>query len=104
MRTRQGDIDLTEESAAPAQREVSVGLLALNAQSDLLEQCAQQFLAIPIARGGRRPHTVEILAEGEDRGAFLVREGMGSRVFATRELCFGGFEFLQSAFPLRFES
>src|SRR5207249_7858248 len=104
VRARQGNIDLTEESAAPAQHHMSVGLLALDAQSDLLEQRAQQFFAIPIARRRRRPDAVKILAEREDRVAFVAGEGTRSRVFSIRELCFGGLRLAQSAFPLCFES
>ena len=83
---------------------MSIGLLALNTQSDLLEERTQQFLAIPIARRGRRPDTFEILAKREDRVAFLAAEGTRSRMFSIRELCFGGFQFSKSTFPLRFES
>src|SRR5208282_3132318 len=104
VRARQGNVDLARESATPAQHQVGVGLLALNAQSDLLEQRAQQFLAIPIARRGHRPDALEILAEREDRVALLAREGMRSRMLSIRELYFGGLQFPQSAFPLRFES
>lgn len=45
----------------------------------------------------------EIFAEREDRVAFLAREGTRSRVLSTREFFFGGLQFLQSVFPLRFE-
>ena len=73
VRARQGNIKLAQESAAPAQHQVGIGLLALNTQGDLLEQRTQQFLAVPIARRGRRPDAFEILAEREDRVAFARR-------------------------------
>ncbi len=101
---RQGNIKLAQEPAAPAQHQVGVGFLALNTQGDLFEQRTQQFFAVPIARRGRRPDAFEILAEREDRITFFAPEGTSSRVFSIRELCFGGLQFAQSAFPLRFES
>src|SRR5512134_366928 len=104
VRARQGNIKLAQESAAPAQHQVGVRLLALNTEGDLLEQRTQQFLAVPIARGRRRPEAFEILTEREDRVALLAAEGTSLRVLSIRELCFGRLQFPQSAFPLRFES
>jgi len=104
VRARQGNIKLAEQSAAPAQRQMSVGLLALNTEGDLLEQRTQQFLAVPIAGAGRSPHAFEILAQREDRVALLTAEGARSRVFSIGELRFGGLQLPQRAFPLRFES
>jgi len=100
MRARQRNIDLGEESAAPMQRQMRVVLLTLHFQRNIVEQRAQQLLAIAITRGVRRPDTLEIFAEREDRVAFLARDGAWSRVLSFGELVFSGLQFLQSVLPL----
>ena len=103
MRARQRYVDLAQEAATPAQRQMSVGLGARDLQGDILEQRAQQFLAIAIACRGSRPDAFEIFAEGEDRLAFFACERSGARALSIGELSFGGLELLQGAFPLGFE-
>jgi len=70
-RTRQCYVELAQQTAAPAQREVRIKVLAIDRHDDFLEQRAQQLFAVPIGRGGPRPHGVKIFAEGNDRGAIF---------------------------------
>src|SRR6516225_3021448 len=72
MRVRQRNINFAEESAAPAQCQVSVVFIALDPQSDILEQRAEQLLAIAVARRGSEPDTLEVFTECKDRVAFFV--------------------------------
>ena len=63
MRARQWDVDFAEESTAPTQRQVSVVFIALDFQSDIVEQRPEQLLAITIARRGSEPDTLEVFTE-----------------------------------------
>ena len=103
MRARQRYVDLAQEAATPAQRQMSVGLCARDRQGDIIEQRAQQLLAIAIACRGSIPDAFEIFAEGEDRLAFFACERSGATALSIGELSFGGLELLQGAFPLGFE-
>ncbi len=49
---RQTEIELGDQAASPAQHQMGAGLLTLHSDDDLLEQGAQQLLAVPV-RGGR---------------------------------------------------
>ena len=104
MRVWQWDINFAEESAAPTQRQVSVIFIALDSQGDILEQRAEQLLAIAITRGGSEPDTLEVFTECKDRVTFFARKRARSCVFAIRELGFGRLQFLQGAFPFCFKS
>ena len=72
MRVRQRNINFAEESAAPAQRQVSVVFIALDSLGDILEQRAEQLLAIAVARRGSEPDTLEVFTECKDHVVFLV--------------------------------
>ena len=69
MRVRQWDINFTEETAAPTQRQMSVVFIALDSQGDIVEQRAEQLLAIAIARRGSEPDTLKVFTECKDRCA-----------------------------------
>ncbi|MGY3538001.1 hypothetical protein ACVIIY_002221 [Bradyrhizobium sp. USDA 4515] len=74
MRVRQRDINFTEETAAPTQRQVIIVFIALDSQGDIVEQRAEQLFAIAIARHGSEPDTLEVFTECKDRVAFFVRK------------------------------
>src|ERR1700674_4582529 len=104
MRARQRHIDLAHQPAAPAQRQMCIGLLALDTQDYFLEQRAQQLLAITVGRRCGGPDGIEILTEREDGASLLGRERARSRALALLKFCFGGLQFPQGIFPLRFKS
>ncbi|WP_456828356.1 hypothetical protein [Bradyrhizobium sp. USDA 4518] len=83
---------------------MSVVFIALDSQGDIVEQRAEQLLAIAIARRGSEPDTLEVFTECKDRVAFFVRKRARSGMFAVREFGFGSLQFQQSAFPFCFES
>jgi hypothetical protein len=71
-----------------------------HADADLVQQGAQQLLAVLVAGGGRRPHPGEVVTEGED-GPFLVRgQGFRARGRAAGQFLLGVGQLLQQGVPL----
>ena len=73
----QGDGELGQRPTTPAQRQLGALGLTLDADDHLVEQGAQQFLAVTVCGGGRVPHRRDVGTQREDRG-FLLR-GKGFR-------------------------
>ena len=76
-RARQRQIDLIDRTAFPAQREARRGLVALDLDDDLFEQCPQQLL--PVTRRGRCgvPNGSQIGSEREQTVALVLGERPG---------------------------
>jgi hypothetical protein len=76
--------------APPFQRSTSWGLavwlVALEADVDLLEQGAEQLLAVLVGGAGRGPYAVEVVTEGKDRLFLLRGKGLRACGFASGEL------------------
>lgn len=97
-RARQRHVELAQQTAAPAHREVRVELLSLDRHEDFLEQSAQRLFAVTVGGGGRGPDCVEILTECKHRGALLRRQHEWPRVFATYQFALCGLEFCARRF------
>jgi hypothetical protein len=50
------DDQLGAGPAAPAQAQLGSPVLSVDVDAYLFDQCAQEFLAVPVGDGGRRPH------------------------------------------------
>ena len=79
-------------------------VVAVHADVDLLEQGAQQLLAVLVGGGRRRPHPVEVVAEGEDGLLLLRREGFRARGLSAGEFGLGVGQLLQRGVPLGFQA
>ena len=96
----QQDINFAKESAAPAERQMSVVSVALDSQGDILEQRTEQLLAITVACRGSEPDTLEIFTECKDLVAFFACKRVRSCVLAVRKLGLGGLQLYKSVFDL----
>jgi hypothetical protein len=103
-RARQGEIDLAERAALPAQREMGRGLVALDLDDDFFEERAQQLLAVARRGRGRLPDGGEIGPEREEAVALCLRDHPRPLPFAALEIGLGGFELPQALFPIAFEA
>jgi len=83
MRVWQWNIDFAEASPTPAQCQMSVVFIALDSQGDIIEQCAQQLLAIAVARRRSKPDLLEVFTECKDFVVLFARKRSRSRVFAV---------------------
>jgi hypothetical protein len=73
------DGQLADRPAFPPQHQIGVSCVVVTADGDVdfVQQGAQQLLAVFIGGGVRIPDLTEVVAEGEDRGAFLRRQRFG---------------------------
>ena len=71
----QCELELADETAEPAQRQVRLLLVPIHVDDDLLDQGAQQLLAVAVGGGRRRPDTLEVGSQGQDGCALLSAEG-----------------------------
>ena len=94
--------------APPFQRSTSsalgVGVVAVHADVDLVEQAAQQPFSVLVGGGRCRPHGGEIVAEREDGCFLLGGQGFRSCCFAAGEFGLGVGEGLQRGVPLGLQS
>ena len=67
-----GDGQLADRPAFPAQHQVGVSgvVVAVDGDVDFVQQGAQQLLAVLVGGGRRVPDGLQVIAEGQDRGAF----------------------------------
>ena len=74
---------LADRAALPAQQQVgsTLGGVAVDGDVDLLQQGAQQLLAVLVGGGRRRPDLVEVVAEAQDRGALVGSQCLGPGCF-----------------------
>jgi hypothetical protein len=72
----------------------------------MLTSSSRVCRAVTVAVGGarRRPHGIEIAAEGEHSGAFVGAERLGAGGFAAGQLGFSGGESGQRALPAVFQA
>jgi hypothetical protein len=84
----QGDIEFGEEATAPPEGEMRLVLRLVDRDDDFLEECAQQFLAIAIGRGGCRPHALQIMTQRENRLTLVGLQHPRALLLATREFGF----------------
>jgi hypothetical protein len=82
---------------------VCIRCFCVQCNDHVLDQGAQQLFAIAV--GGRRriPHTCEIGAEGQDRGAFRGAERPRALLLPTRQLALRSGELVQTRVPLGLE-
>ena len=67
------DGELGDRAAFPADRDGRAALLALDVEDDLLDQAAQQLLAVAVGGARRGPHAAEVCAERQQLLALLRR-------------------------------
>ena len=91
LRAAQRDGQLADRAAFPPQDQAGVRVRVVAAGGDvhLLQQGAQQLLAVLIGGGRRVPDLAEVVAEGQDRGPLGRGEGLGPGGLAAGELGFG---------------
>jgi hypothetical protein len=100
----QRDVEFAEKATAPPQREMRLMLGLVDRDDDLLEQCAQQFLAIAIGRGRCRPYAFQITSQRQN-GLTLVRlQHPRALSLAAREFGFRGMEHLEASLPFGFKA
>ena len=83
---RQREVDLIERAALPAQGEVGGRLVAIDLDRDVLDEGAQQFLAVARRGRGRVPDDRVIGTKREKAVAFGLREDRQTFPFAGLEL------------------
>ncbi|MER9560287.1 hypothetical protein NKI92_34225 [Mesorhizobium sp. M0323] len=73
-RARQSDGEAAQRAALPAQDEMRCCLVAVDMEGDLLDECAQQLLAVARRRGGCVPDACQIGPEGDEVLPLLGRQ------------------------------
>lgn len=73
----------------PAQDQVGFSLIGKNIDFYFLDDTAQEFLSIPVRRGGRVPNPFQLTARGADLLALRVRELLALLALFAREFGFG---------------
>src|SRR5262249_15439362 len=79
-------------------------VVAVDGDVDLVQQGAQQLFAVLVGGGGRVPDGLQIIAEGEDRGALGGGEGCRAGGLAAGELGFGGGQVGERFLPGGFQA
>src|SRR5918995_1148236 len=83
------------------QRSVTVARrCSRDVEDDLLDQAAQQLLAVAVGGGGRRPDAPEVCAEPKQLLALDGGEGAGALALAQLELGLGGGQRGQPLLPV----
>ncbi|MBF0327479.1 MAG: hypothetical protein HQL42_20860, partial [Alphaproteobacteria bacterium] len=85
QRDRQGH-DLT---ATPADGQDRPVFGPFHGDGHVLQQGAQQFLAVAVGRGRRRPDGGQVAAEGQERGAFGIAQACRPLPVAALQVRFG---------------
>src|SRR5499427_3708728 len=103
-RARQGEVDLVERAALPAQREMGGRLVAIDLDRDVFDEGAQQLL--PVARRGRWrvPDGGEIGSECEQTITLGLRDHPRSLFFAAFQLDLGRLKCAQALLPVAFKA
>src|SRR6266545_679876 len=83
------DDQLAGVAAAPAQQQPGAGGVAVDGDDDLLEQGAQQLLAVPVGGGRRLPHQAHVAAQGGDGGPLGGGQRLGAALLAAGQLGLG---------------
>ena len=84
------DGELGDRAAAPADRQRRAALLARDVEDHLLDQAAQQLLAVAVGGRRRGPHAAEVGAKPEQLLALGRGERARALVLAQGELGLGG--------------
>ena len=100
----QGQVDLGECAAFPAQGEMGRGLVALDLDDHLLDQRANQLLPVARCGGDRRPDRREVRTERTDTAALLAREHARALILATCEFCLRRLERIEALLPCTLET
>ena len=101
-----GDGQLGDRPAFPAQDQVSVPAVVVAVHGDvhLVQQGAQQLLAVLIGGGRRVPDGLQVVAEGQDRGALGGGERGGAGCLAAGQLGLGGGQLGEGFLPGGFQA
>jgi hypothetical protein len=83
------DGQLAGLAAAPAQQQPGAGGVAVDGDDNLLQQGAQQLLAVPVGGGRRLPHQADVAAQGSDGGPLGGGQGLGAALLAAGQLGLG---------------
>src|SRR5918996_1277464 len=86
--------------AAQLDEQLGPLVLLVYVDADVLEQRAQQLLAVPVAGGGRGPHPPDVRAERGQRGAFVVGGRRGPRRLPPCQFGFGVGQRGELGFPV----
>jgi hypothetical protein len=70
---------LADRAAFPPQQQVrpALGVVAADVDGDFLQQSAQQLLAVLVGGGRCCPYLFQVVAQGQDGGAFGGGQGLG---------------------------
>jgi hypothetical protein len=79
-------------------------VIAVHGDVHLIEQGAQQLLVVLVAGGGGVPDGLQVVAEGQDRGALGGGERGGAGGLAAGQLGLGGGQFGECLFPGGFQA
>jgi len=106
LRAAQRHGQLADSAAFPPQHQAGVRVRVIAAEGDVhfVGQGAQQLLAVLVGGGRRVSDSVEVVAEGEDRGPFLPGEAFGAGGLATGELGIGIGVLAEGLLPLGFQA
>ena len=106
LRAAQRHGQLGDRAAFPPQDQagVRVGVVAAGGDVHLLQQGAQQLLAVLIGGGGRVLHLAQVVAQGQDRVPLGRGKGRRPGGLAAGELGFGVGELLQGGVPFGFQA
>jgi hypothetical protein len=100
---RQIDGKLGDQAAAPTQGQVGLGSGAFDADDDFLDDGAQQLLAVAIRGARRRPHELQVAAEGGEALPLLGAQGARALLLASGKLGLSRGELAQALLPLLFQ-
>jgi hypothetical protein len=103
-RTRQRYVELGEETAMPAHREMSFFVVAFDIQEDLFDKRPQKLLSVAIGCGWSGPYLINISAQRQNGGTLLGGDGNGRALLPTCEIGFRGTHLLQTLFPFCLEA
>ena len=101
------DGQLGDRAAFPAQQQVGAafGVVAADGDVDLVQQGAQQLLAVLVGGGGRVPDLVQVVAEGQDRvPCSAAVRAAGRCCLAAGQLVPASASCLQRGVPLGFQA
>ena len=101
LRAAQRHGQLGDRAAFPPQDQagVQVGVVAAGGDVHLLQQGAQQLLAVLVGGGRCRPDLIEILTEGENRLFLLWGKGFWACGLTASEFSLGVGQMLQGVVP-----
>jgi hypothetical protein len=104
IRAGQADLKFGDGAPAPAQREASAAIVAIDRDHHIVQERTQQFFLVAVRGGGGRPDASKIIAERAEALGIGRAEDLPPLVLADGKLTLGVLEIPQTLLPLRFQA